>query len=525
MMDLGVRRRLFGQRWLVVVAALAGCGLLQAPALVAAEARVAGLTASAEPSSRSGPLPPQLATADIARYRLIFALQRDGDWAAADRQVDQLGDPALLGHVLAMRYLNRQAYRPTFAELSTWLDRYADLPQAAQIYRLALERKPAAVKSLTAPLDALGADAGTSRSARELWRSAIAAWRAGSTAEAAARFMRLAEDERLEGEDLARAAFWAARADLQVRRPQLVAKLLRTAARGSEGFYGLLAQKMLDDQVDFVRDDTPLNESMLDLLIRQPAAQRALALAEIGETELADREVGGLAARAEPAIGDALLALAAALDLPSAQRELADGGSDELPDRTKFPRIHWQPAGGYRLEPSLVHAVIQAESGFDPDARSTKGALGLMQVMPDTAQHVAKLTRLAYNGEAWLLEPANNMAVGQAWLQQLAGTPTVDNSLLRLVVAYNAGEGRLAGWLAADLGGMEADPLLFIESIPIAETRAYVKKVMANLWAYQAHAGEAVPSLQALAENRWPTVEMAAASVPQPKAKPDAGSP
>jgi soluble lytic murein transglycosylase len=147
--------------------------------------------------------------------------------------------------------------------------------------------------------------------------------------------------------------------------------------------------------------------------------------------------------------------------------------------------------------------------------------LGLMQVMPDTARHVSKLTRVAYNGEAWLLEPTNNMAVGQAWLQQLAGTPTVDNNLLRLIVAYNAGEGRLAGWLAADLQDTQDDPLLFVESVPIGETRAYVKKVMANLWAYQSRSGGEIPSLRALAENRWPDVEPAAA-LPQPKAKPSA---
>ena len=84
--------------------------------------------------------------------------------------------------------------------------------------------------------------------------------------------------------------------------------------------------------------------------------------------------------------------------------------------------------------------------GFDPDARSPKGALGLMQVMPDTAVHVSRLTRLAYNGEAWLLDPTNNMAVGQAWLQQLAQTPTVDNSLLRLIVAASGRESAARIW-------------------------------------------------------------------------------
>ena len=86
-------------------------------------------------------------------------------------------------------------------------------------------------------------------------------------------------------------------------------------------------------------------------------------------------------------------------------------------------------------------------------------------------------------------------------------------SLLHLLAAYNAGEGRLQGWLANELEPAADDPLLFIESVPISETRGYLKKVLANLWAYQALTGETSPSLRALAENRWPEVD----PVPRPK--------
>ena len=123
-----------------------------------------------------------------------------------------------------------------------------------------------------------------------------------------------------------------------------------------------------------------------------------------------------------------------------------------------LPLPAWQPAGGYKLDPSLIHAVIRAESGFDPAARSPKGALGLMQVLPDTARDVAKVTQLAYAGEGWLLDPPNNMAVGQAWLRQLAATSTVQGNLVHLLAAYNAGEGRLAGWLGKELAGTRGRP-------------------------------------------------------------------
>ena len=189
--------------------------------------------------------------------------------------------------------------------------------------------------------------------------------------------------------------------------------------------------------------------------MRFPATRRILALADVGERELADAELRRLSVRAPSDLVQDLTAIARDLALPSAAAEPVRRAQAlrkplPLPDR--------EPAGGYRLDPSLLHAVIRAESGFDPDARSPKGALGLMQVMPDTARHVAQLVQVADAGDDWLLEPSNNMAVGQAWLRQLAATPTVKGSLIHLLAAYNAGEGRLQAWLAGELAAAADDP-------------------------------------------------------------------
>ena len=353
---------------------------------------------------------------------------------------------------------------------------------------------------------------------RELWQDGLEAWRAGEAAAAADRFTRLAHDATLDPPTQARATFWAARANLRARRPQLVVPLLRVAAQGSDEFYGPLAQRMLDDGIAFDRAEHRAANGMLDLLVRFPGTRRVLALAAVGERELADAEMRRLALRAPSDFVQDLAAIARTLELPSARPETARRArANTKPPRLTLPA--WEPTGGYRLDPSLLHAVIRAESGFDPDARSPKGALGLMQIMPDTARHVAKLVKTAYAGDDWLLAPPNNMAMGQAWLRELAATPTVKGSLIHLLAAYNAGEGRLQGWLAGELAPAADDPLLFIESVPLAETRGYLKKVLANLWAYQARAGGTAPSLQALAENRWPEVGPAPAPPRHPKAK------
>lgn len=88
------------------------------------------------------PLPHPLAPADVTRYGEIFASQAKGRWRAADRRIKRLGDPVLMGHLLAQRYLHPTHYRSRFRELRDWMAKYADLPDARRIYRLAVRRKP-----------------------------------------------------------------------------------------------------------------------------------------------------------------------------------------------------------------------------------------------------------------------------------------------------------------------------------------------------------------------------------------------
>ena len=468
------------------------------------------------PASRTAPLA-TLSPADVARYRQIFTLQQEARFAEVPRIVSQLGSDLLMGHVLAQRYLHRKSAKASYEELAAWLARYADLPQALRIHRLAVSRAPR--KAVPPPLPDGGYLEGAGQELKEevfsdgflrRWNVGIAAWRGADYGKAAEQFMALAKDPERSGEELAAAAFWAGRAQLRLRRPDLVAGLLRKAARASDEFYGLLAQRLLDERIRFDWRREELRQEMVQLLVRYPAAKRAIALRQAGQLSLAEAEVRRLAGRtALPEDTRALTALAAALELPSAQMRLAqqlrlvDGRRH---DGAMFPIPRWEPPSGFRLDRTLVYAIIRAESAFDIEAESPRGALGLMQVMPDTGALVAKGAKLAYNGPDHLLEPDMNLEIGQTWLRRLMRTDTVGNSLIHLIAAYNAGEARLKGWLAGDLKRARQDPLLFIESIPIAETRGYVKKVLGNLWAYQTRLGQSTPALQALAENRWPEI-------------------
>ena len=95
-------------------------------------------------------LPRILTEADIARYHRIGDANDEARWSDADREIKQLTDPVLLGYLLADRYLHPK-YKASYDELKSWLDHYADHPDAPRIYKLTLSRKPVRDASPRAP--------------------------------------------------------------------------------------------------------------------------------------------------------------------------------------------------------------------------------------------------------------------------------------------------------------------------------------------------------------------------------------
>ncbi|MEN8196572.1 MAG: hypothetical protein ABFS30_08650, partial [Pseudomonadota bacterium] len=84
-----------------------------------------------------------LSDSDARLYREIFRLQEGGEWKAADKRIKKLSDRLLMGHVLYQRYMHPRAYRSRYEELKDWMRNYADHPEAARIYKLAVKRRPA----------------------------------------------------------------------------------------------------------------------------------------------------------------------------------------------------------------------------------------------------------------------------------------------------------------------------------------------------------------------------------------------
>ena len=148
-----------------------------------------------------------------------------------------------------------------------------------------------------------------------------------------------------------------------------------------------------------------------------------------------------------------------------------------------YPRGHWDlvrdRAGRQRLDPYLVLAVIREESAFAPRAVSRAGARGLMQLMPKTADVVARAQPVGEALPDALDSPAANIALGSAYLAQLL--QEFRGEWTHAIASYNAGPQAVRRWLDAQRG----KPLdEFVEEIPFLETRLYVKRVLGSYERY-----------------------------------------
>lgn len=343
------------------------------------------------------------------------------------------------------------------------------------------------------------------------WTAGLAAWRVGEMAAAARHFEALAEAEIDDDYLVAGGAYWAARVHGAAKRPAEVNRLLRIAADYPRTIYGLLAAKALGEKPRFDWNGDRPNGADVTRLLQHDAVRRALALVEIGRPEIAERELLQIMPRISERQGRALLALVDRLDLPGSggQGTAKLAKIDGRPmDAALYPIPDWAKKTEFAIDRSLVLAIVHQESGFNSDAKSHRGALGLMQIMPSTASYIDQDADYSGDRADKLRSPAVNLRLGQKYLRHLLDDPVIDGNLVFLLAAYNAGPGMLREWLTQV--DHRSDPLLFIESLPMAETRQFVRRVLTNLWIYRDRLGEDARSLEAMATGRWPVYAVTA---------------
>ena len=293
---------------------------------------------------------------------------------------------------------------------------------------------------------------------------------------------------------LARAAYWAGRADEAAGRHDAARDWYRKAAAYPVTYYGQLALLQLPPNARPAAAPIPVpsREERAEF-DRSELARAARLLSDIDETDRMKHFLRRLVDVAQsPAQHRAVAQLALGLGRPdlavsvakrSAQRAgvmVADEG---------WPMIDLP--SGEAPERALVLATIRQESAFEADAVSPVGARGLMQLMPATARgEAAKLGRRDHSLLRLTSDPAYNVTLGSSYLSGLLGL--YNGSPLLALAAYNAGPGRAAQWIRenGDPRSTAVDAIDWVEMITIEETRNYVQRVIENQQIYRRKLGQ-----------------------------------
>jgi soluble lytic murein transglycosylase len=338
------------------------------------------------------------------------------------------------------------------------------------------------------------------------WIGGLVAWRQKDYQTSARLFQTVANSTYASSWMQAAGAYWASRAYMRGGEMAQVQPMLEKAAAHPRTFYGLLATKSLGWDFDFdwsVPAYTIIDRSTLSPI---PAFQRASALVAMGETHMAEEELLTIDPGTDDRLRHALIAYAIHASLPALAMRLAETyprPDGHLYDAALYPLSPWRPETGYRVDEAVLTALIRQESNFDPAAESASGAVGLMQLMPVTASFVSGATyEQNIAGRFALKDPKVNLEIGQHYVETLLYADPVGADLMSMLVAYNAGPTNLAHWKQQYKDTL-SDPLLFIETMPQAETRTYVERVMANYWIYRIRLGLPATTLDAVAEGHW----------------------
>ena len=338
------------------------------------------------------------------------------------------------------------------------------------------------------------------------WIAGLALWQQKKFKKAAKYFDLVGQSDYASGWLASAGSYWAARSYQRIGNQEAMNVSLVNASKHSRTFYGLMAVHSLGGLFEFNWDIPEYDEEHEAVILSHEAGKRAYSLVAAGQYDLAESELMRLDYKGDMALSRAALAYASHVGLPGVALRLGsmvERKQGLYYDSALYPITSWAPSDGYRLDPALIHAVIRQESRFDQQAVSYSGALGLMQIMPKTAKYVAKTKKYPNSlSDTKLRLPEMNMKVGQDYLEYLLKDRNVDGDVVSLLVSYNAGPGNLQKW--KERMGDESDTLLFIEMMPVQETRDYVERVLSNYWIYRLRAGLDLPGLTALSNGKPP---------------------
>ncbi|MFQ6778027.1 MAG: transglycosylase SLT domain-containing protein [Alphaproteobacteria bacterium] len=342
-----------------------------------------------------------------------------------------------------------------------------------------------------------------------LWTMGLLYYKENKFDESEKYFSRILDLKQINDARKVEAAFWAGRAADANDDTDNAKKYWKIGAEYPMAFYGALSATMLGRTPEYEFFEQDCSDDDLDELRESAYGRVALALLQIGQPQRAEQYLKYMITKqASDRTLHAINSVATAFALPRISIQIVgvvrDRGIMEIDNdiiySAQYPLPDWEPMGGWSIDRALLFAITKQESGFKTNAKSGAGANGIMQLMPGTAKLVAKKNKVKLS-EMDLSKPEHNMFLGQQYIVDLLSQPVINNNIIKMLAAYNAGIGNVAKF---EKSFNTYDPLLYIESFPAYETRGYIKRVVSNLWLYRARLGQPLTSMQELANGQWP---------------------
>ncbi|MBF0126658.1 MAG: lytic transglycosylase domain-containing protein [Magnetococcales bacterium] len=310
-----------------------------------------------------------------------------------------------------------------------------------------------------------------------VWLAGWSALNGGDLNRAEMLFQQLAKEGLTTG-GRSQGAYWAARLNHSAEQKQF---WLHMAARNLDNIYGLLAKEEVSGFLTTLKSDELATCPDDNGKLSPEEAKGLRLLQEVGRDWYNGGEIQKLGDRLN-LLPEERLCLAIRYGAAELALKLSHEvqKKDRVVWRGLFPVPNWVPDGGWTLAQAVIWGTSRQESQFFPRAESSAKALGVMQLMPDTAAMEARLSQFPPSNRFRLQLPGYNLALGQAYMQRML--KQFDGDLVLALCAYNAGPGRAKAWQEKR---RSEDALTFIENIPITETRTYVKRVMAGVGVYR----------------------------------------
>ena len=288
-------------------------------------------------------------------------------------------------------------------------------------------------------------------------------------------------------EDRSSALYWMAKSYQAIDKKNETFEYLREASKFENTYYGLLSKAEIETkEIQGVLKNTSTEITIYENNIDHEQLLVIELLCAVNKKYFAAKFINNIYEKSNGTIDpNILIDIANSKHLPQTSLRIARKENlnnlalEDLYPTADFPIEIYPDDKGYKIR-DLLHSVIRQESEFSSEAISFSGAIGIMQIMPNTAKMLSRLEKLDYSEERLLGDTHYNIQLGTRYLLDLLNK--FEGSDIYAISSYNAGPTRVKSWIRKNA---DLEIIDWIELIPYRETRNYVKSVLRNRYYYK----------------------------------------